>query len=57
MSFEHAVVWLDHLRAVVIDFSVDADHVHLVASCSPRPAGTSNGSTACAVCNRVTGRG
>ena len=32
MSFQHAVVWLDHLRAVVIDFSVDADHVHLVAS-------------------------
>ncbi len=32
MSFQHAVVWLDHLRAVVIDFSVDKDHVHFVAS-------------------------
>lgn len=32
MSLQHAVVWLDHLRAVVIDFSRDAEHVHLVAS-------------------------
>jgi stalled ribosome rescue protein Dom34 len=32
MSYQHAVVWLDHLRAVVIDFSVDQEHVHLVAS-------------------------
>ena len=31
-SYQHAVVWLDHLRAVVIDFSVDKNHVHLVAS-------------------------
>lgn len=32
MSYQHAVVWLDHLRAVVIDFSIDKDHVHLVPS-------------------------
>lgn len=32
MSYQHAVVWLDHLRAVVIDFSIDKEHVHLVAS-------------------------
>ena len=32
MSYQHAVVWLDHLRAVVIDFSVDDDHRHFVAS-------------------------
>ncbi len=32
MSHKHAVVWLDHLRAVVIDFSVDEDHRHFVAS-------------------------
>jgi stalled ribosome rescue protein Dom34 len=32
MSYQHAVVWLDHLRAVVIDFTVDKEHVHLVAS-------------------------
>lgn len=34
MSYQHAVVWLDHLRSVVIDFSVDNEHVHLVASSS-----------------------
>ncbi|MEI8238874.1 MAG: translational machinery protein [Actinomycetota bacterium] len=32
MSYQHAVVWLDHLRAVVIDFSRDSEHVHLVPS-------------------------
>jgi len=32
MSYQHAVVWLDHLRAVVIDFSIDKEHVHLVPS-------------------------
>ena len=32
MSYQHAVVWLDHLRAVVIDFSIDKEHVHVVAS-------------------------
>lgn len=32
MSLQHAVVWLDHLRAVVIDFSRDAQHVHIVPS-------------------------
>lgn len=32
MSYQHAVVWLDHLRAVVIDFSVDQEHVHVIAS-------------------------
>lgn len=32
MSYQHAVVWLDHLRAVVIDFSIDKEHVHFVES-------------------------
>ena len=32
MSLQHAVVWLDHHRAVVIDFSRDAEHVHIVPS-------------------------
>lgn len=32
MSYQHAVVWLDHLRAVVIDFSIDNEHVHIVPS-------------------------
>jgi stalled ribosome rescue protein Dom34 len=32
MSYQHAVVWLDHLRAVVIDFAIDQHHVHVVAS-------------------------
>jgi stalled ribosome rescue protein Dom34 len=32
MSYQHAVVWMDHLRAVVIDFSIDKEHVHLVES-------------------------
>jgi stalled ribosome rescue protein Dom34 len=32
MSYQHAVVWLDHLRAVVIDFAIDQQHVHVIAS-------------------------
>ena len=32
MSYQHAVVWIDHLRAVVIDFSIDKENVHLVES-------------------------
>lgn len=32
MSYQHAVVWLDHLHAVVIDFSLDKDHVQFVES-------------------------
>jgi stalled ribosome rescue protein Dom34 len=32
MSYQHAVVWMDHLRAVVIDFSIDKENVHLVES-------------------------
>ena len=32
MSYQHAVVWLDHLRAVVIDFAVDQHNVHVVTS-------------------------
>lgn len=27
MSFKHAVVWIDHYHAKVIDFSVDSTHV------------------------------
>ncbi len=30
MSYQHAVVWIDHLHATVIDFSVDDQHVTLV---------------------------
>lgn len=32
MSYQHAVVWLDHLKATVIDFSIDDQHVQFVAS-------------------------
>jgi hypothetical protein len=30
MSYQHAIVWIDHQHATVIDFTVDDDHVHLV---------------------------
>lgn len=30
MSYQHAIVWIDHQHATVIDFSVDDKHVHLV---------------------------
>lgn len=30
MSYQHAVVWIDHLHATVIDFSVDDQHVAVV---------------------------
>jgi stalled ribosome rescue protein Dom34 len=36
MSYQHAVVWLDHLHAVVIDFSLDNDHVQFVESGTDR---------------------
>lgn len=32
MSYQHAVVWMDHLKATVIDFSIDQTHVQFVAS-------------------------
>ena len=30
MSYQHAVVWIDHQHATVIDFTVDDQHVALV---------------------------
>lgn len=30
MSYQHAVVWIDHQHATVIDFSVDDKHVAIV---------------------------
>ena len=30
MSYQHAIVWIDHQHATVIDFTVDDKHVHLV---------------------------
>lgn len=30
MSYQHAIVWIDHRHATVIDFMVDDQHVHLV---------------------------
>ncbi|HAP75239.1 MAG TPA: translational machinery protein [Acidimicrobiaceae bacterium] len=30
MSYQHAIVWIDHQHATVIDFSVDDQHVQLV---------------------------
>lgn len=30
MSYQHAVVWIDHQHATVIDFSVDDQHVSVV---------------------------
>lgn len=32
MSYQHAVVWLDHLNAKVIDFTVAEQHVQIVHS-------------------------
>lgn len=32
MSYQHAVVWLDHLHAKVIDFTVADQHVQMVHS-------------------------
>jgi stalled ribosome rescue protein Dom34 len=32
MSYQHAVVWLDHLHAKVVDFTVGEQHVQMVHS-------------------------
>jgi len=32
MSYQHAVVWVDHQHATVIDFTVDDKHVVTIAS-------------------------
>ena len=32
MSYQHAVVWLDHREAKVIDFSVDDQHTHVIVN-------------------------
>jgi stalled ribosome rescue protein Dom34 len=36
MTYAHAIVWLDHQHATVIDFTVDDRHVSHVESTSPR---------------------
>jgi stalled ribosome rescue protein Dom34 len=36
MSYKHAVVWMDHQHATVIDFSIDDQHVVKVESEEPR---------------------
>ncbi len=36
MSYPHVIVWLDHQKATVIDFSVDDEHVVKVVSANPR---------------------
>lgn len=36
MSYKHAVVWMDHQHATVIDFSIDDQHVVKVESGEPR---------------------
>jgi len=36
MSYKHAVVWMDHQHATVIDFSIDDQHVVKVSSGEPR---------------------
>ena len=30
MSYQHAIVWIDHQHATVIDFTADADQIHLL---------------------------
>ena len=32
MSYQHAVVWVDHQHAIVIDFTVDEKHIAAVES-------------------------
>jgi stalled ribosome rescue protein Dom34 len=36
MSYPHVIVWLDHQKATIIDFSIDDQHVLKVASANPR---------------------
>lgn len=36
MTYAHAIVWLDHQHATVIDFTVDDRHVSHVESSTPR---------------------
>lgn len=36
MSYPHAIVWLDHQHATVIDYSVDDVHVQRVETETPR---------------------
>ncbi len=36
MSYPHVIVWMDHQKATIIDFSVDDRHVLHVASENPR---------------------
>lgn len=32
MSYQHAIVWLDHREAKVIDFSIDDQHTHTIVN-------------------------
>ncbi len=36
MSYKHAIVWMDHHHATVIDFSIDDKHVVKVDAVEPR---------------------
>jgi stalled ribosome rescue protein Dom34 len=36
MTYRHAVVWIDHHRATVIDFSVDDRHVAKLEAAAPQ---------------------
>lgn len=36
MSYPHVIVWMDHQKATIIDFSVDDRHVLHLASDKPR---------------------
>lgn len=36
MPYPHVIVWLDHQKATVIDFTIDDRHVHHLASETPR---------------------
>jgi stalled ribosome rescue protein Dom34 len=36
MSYPHVIVWLDHQKATIIDFTIDDRHVVHLASSTPR---------------------
>ncbi|MCB1000858.1 MAG: hypothetical protein KDB40_16300 [Acidimicrobiales bacterium] len=36
MPYPHVIVWMDHQKATVIDFTIDDRHVHHLASETPR---------------------
>ncbi len=44
MSYPHVIVWLDHQKATVIDFSVDEHHLIKLVSENPRQLHRKSGS-------------